>query len=144
MPVPGVTSMEHTADLAIEVTADDPRELFRRSALGMMYLLLERIPGEESETRRVDVTASDMPGLLRAWLRELLYWHETEGYAVASCVIEALEPGDDVGSEAHLDARVRGGFDQGDPVREIKGVTLHGLAAEPRDGGWYGRVIFDV
>ncbi|MFW6200229.1 MAG: hypothetical protein ACOC8K_06635 [Gemmatimonadota bacterium] len=26
----------------------------------------------------------------------------------------------------------------------MKGVTLHGLAAEPRDGGWYGRIIFDV
>lgn len=143
MPVPGVTSMEHTADVAIEVTANDPRELFRRSALGMMYLLLERVPGEESESRRVDVTASDMPGLLRAWLRELLYWHETEGYAVASCEIEALEAGDDAGSEARLEARVWGHY-PGDPIREIKGVTLHGLAAETRDEGWYGRVIFDV
>jgi SHS2 domain-containing protein len=29
-------------------------------------------------------------------------------------------------------------------VREIKGVTLHGLTAEPRGNGWYARVIFDV
>jgi SHS2 domain-containing protein len=30
------------------------------------------------------------------------------------------------------------------PIREIKGVTLHGLVAERRSGGWIGRVIFDV
>ena len=33
---------------------------------------------------------------------------------------------------------------EGKSVREIKGVTYHGLAAARRGGGWYARVVFDV
>ena len=47
-------------------------------------------------------------------------------------------------TELRLEATVGGGPAEGQPIREIKGVTLHGLAAEPREDGWYGRVIFDV
>ena len=149
IPVSGVHSMEHTADVAIEATADEVSELFERSALGMMYLLLERIPEDRSETRRVEVSATDLPGLLRKWLRELLYWHETEGFSVASCEIR-IEPRPDDGFDGReegnlrLEATVQGGIDPKTPVREIKGVTLHGLTAAPWDDGWYGRVIFDV
>ena len=149
VPVSGVTSLEHTADVALEVEAPDERELFRRSALGMMYLLLERVPDDERESRRLEVSSQDAPGLLREWLRELLYWHETEGFAIASCRFERLDVPEgggsaDPGTEFRLEATVRGGPVEGQPVREIKGVTLHGLAAERRDDGWYGRVIFDV
>ena len=159
IPVPGVHSMEHTADVALEVTADEVSDLFERSALGMMFLLLERVPEDRSDTRSLQVRATDLPGLLREWLRELLFWHETEGFSVASCGIR-IEPhperssgagaegrtAPDDGTEDHirLEATVQGGFDRGTPVREIKGVTLHGLVAEARDDGWYGRVIFDV
>ena len=142
IPVPGVTSMDHTADLALEIEAGDPAELFLRSASGMIYLILERLPERSDETRSLRVSSGDAAGLLREWLRELLYWHEAEGFAAASAEIGTLEI--DEGGEALLEATVRGGPEEETPVREIKGVTLHGLAAEPRDGGWSGRVIFDV
>jgi SHS2 domain-containing protein len=32
----------------------------------------------------------------------------------------------------------------GPSVREIKGVTLHGLRVDQVEGGWRARVIFDV
>ncbi|MFW6200828.1 MAG: archease, partial [Gemmatimonadota bacterium] len=99
IPVPGVSSLEHTADVAIEVEAPDAPELFRRSALAMVYLLLERVPDDGTESRRVKVSSPDVPGLLREWLRELLYWHETEGFALASCRFERLEVPRDPGSE---------------------------------------------
>lgn len=149
IPVEGVNPLDHTADLALEITAPDAPALFRRSARGMMHLLLDRIPESEEEGRELEVEAVDLPGLLRKWLRELLYWHDAEGFSVASCEIEELDDGTGSGTGpgeglARIRATVRGGFDEGPPVREIKGVTLHGLAAEPRNGGWYGRVVFDV
>ena len=41
-------------------------------------------------------------------------------------------------------ARVAGGVPDAEPVREIKGVTFHDLAAERRGTEWWGRVVFDV
>ena len=43
-----------------------------------------------------------------------------------------------------LRGRASGWFDHGPRVREIKGVTLHGLVVERRTEDWVGRVIFDV
>ena len=43
-----------------------------------------------------------------------------------------------------LEARVEVGPSAAVPVREIKGVTLHGLEVEREEGGWRARVIFDV
>lgn len=142
IPVPGVIPMDHTADVGFELEAPDPAELFRRAAAGLMYLILERVPERTGERRELRISSPDLPGLLRDWLRELLYWHEAEGFAAASVEIGALSPGD--GGGAELEATVRGGPDEEPPVREIKGVTLHRLAAEARGDGWYGRVIFDV
>jgi SHS2 domain-containing protein len=40
--------------------------------------------------------------------------------------------------------KVEGYIDDGPRVREIKGVTLHGLQVERSGEGWTGTVIFDV
>lgn len=128
--------MEHTADLGLAVEAPDPPELFLRAARGMIWLLDEALPEPEEEIR-LSLAADDLPGLLRAWLRELLFRHEAEGFAVADARFERL---DDTG----LEARVRGGPAPRAPVREIKGVTWHALSAERSGGGWRARVIFDV
>lgn len=142
IPVAGVKTMDHTADVGLAIEAEDRAELFRRAAAGMMHLILERLPERTDEIRELRVSSADLAGLLREWLRELLYWHEAEGFSVASADIRTLEV--EEGGEAVLEATVRGGPDDEPPVREIKGVTLHGLTAGPRDGGWHGRVIFDV
>ncbi|HZD05961.1 MAG TPA: archease [Longimicrobiales bacterium] len=138
----GVTALDHTADVGFEVTASAFGELVRRALLAMDWLLREADPPEVAEARVLEVRADDAAGLLRAALREVLLWHELDGFAPAGLEEVRLEEVD--GSPAGLVARVHGEVPPEPPVREIKGVTLHGLAAEPRDGGWWGRVIFDV
>lgn len=133
----GVRALDHTADVGLEVEAGDFPELLARAALGMDWLLREAGPPPAEEERTLQVDGDDPPTLLRAVLRELLLWHELDGFAPAS--VEVTEA-----SDGGVRARVRGGAPSAPPVREIKGVTLHGLAAGPRDGGWTGRVIFDV
>ncbi|MBI4521387.1 MAG: archease [Gemmatimonadetes bacterium] len=134
--VPGVRQIEHTADVGIEVEAPERGELLRRAALGMTALILEA-PPSPIEERTLELTAADLPSLLMAWLRELLYWHEVEGFAFADAAFLEI-------SDMHLRAAVRGGPDPVTPAREIKGVTYHNLVAQPRGDGWYARVIFDV
>ena len=140
-PVPGVRSMDHTADIGIEVDAPDLPELFRRAALGTLWMALERSLDEDAsgsgEARELTLEADDTATLLRAWLREVLYWQEVEGYAVVAADVTEV-------SDGRFSARVRGVVAPPDPVREIKGVTWHGLEVGRAADGWRARVIFDV
>jgi SHS2 domain-containing protein len=148
MPVPGVRGLEHTADVGLEVEAPDLPELFRRAALGTTWLVLEGEVGEGAgESRILELAEEDLPSLLRSWLRYLLFWQDTEGFAVTDASV-AFRPvplcSSPDGQAFGLRARVEGRVHPGPWVREIKGVTLHGLEAVRRGEGWYGRVIFDV
>lgn len=170
-PVPsGITFLDHTADVGVEVRARSLPELFIRAAVGMMWLLQDRegpdgtpytpdepgprpgTPGsdgassppmesspstEAAPTRGVILGAAGLPSLLRAWLREILYWHEMEGVSFRDARFDAL-------TETSLEADVVLSRELVEPVREIKGVTLHGLSAERSGDGWVGRIIFDV
>lgn len=151
--LPGVRALEHTADVGLEVEAPDPPALFHRCALGMRALVEgggAPRPGSQAglETRFLELSAPDLPRLLAAWLRELLFLHEVKGFGYRSASFQTLDP-------PLLRARVEGDAAARVPDREIKGVTYHGLEAGPnreREGGdggrkdapWRARVIFDV
>lgn len=137
----GVTFLDHTADVGIDVVAPTLPELFVRAALGMMWLIHDEGVGSEEGGARVHrhvaLESADLPGLLRAWLRALLHHSDAESLAFAGARFSTL-------GERSLEADVAVEADLLRPVREIKGVTLHQLAVERREGAWHGRVIFDV
>lgn len=141
-PSPGISFLDHTADVGLELHAPTLEQLFERAARGMVWLLqgLDRAPrenGSDPTHRPLELSGDDPPSLLRSWLRELLHWHEAEGLAFHGVRFEVL-------IETRLEAVVSLVKEAADPVREIKGVTLHGLLAERREGAWTARVIFDV
>ena len=97
--------------------------------------------------RKLELTEEDLPSLFRSWLRALLFWEETEGFVTTGATLAFLPVplcSASDGQAFALQARVEGGTDRGPRIREIKGVTLHGLMLEQRGEGWYGRVIVDV
>jgi len=136
--------IEHTADLAIEAEAPDLPGLFDRAAAGMFSLMAEGAPARARDEHRVEAEGGDLPELLVAFLRELAWLHAERGFLYAGARFERLEPET---APARLVARVAG--EVADParhaiVREIKAVTYHALAVEPRGDGWFARVVFDV
>jgi len=162
-PPRGVQPLDHTADVGLEVEASSLEELLVRAGEGALWLALgstgaesgagERPHGDRfgqeghgvGETRTLSLEADDREGLLRSWTRELLYWAEVEDF-VADRVL-SLEVGGEGGEGADLltvRARLQGGPSSSEPIREIKGVTWHGLVVEERPDGWFARVIFDV
>ncbi len=151
----GVRAIEHTADVAIEVTAPTLEQLFDRAAHGTFAMIAgaDEIepgshaegspPGEESsdhrsrEERVLALAADDLAGLLALWLRELLFLHEVRGLAYIGARFASIDG-------RHLSATVGLGRDPRPPVREIKGVTYHGLSAARENDTWRARIIFDV
>jgi SHS2 domain-containing protein len=155
--VPGTSTrlrhLDHTADVALEVRAPFLEDLLAGAVEGMTGLILGDARPEGLERRVVEVEGDDPARLLRNLLREALYLHEAEGFAVASTRIRLRGSREPAGngplgpgpSSLSLEAELLGGPDPAPPDRELKGVTLHGLeAAERDDGEWFARVIFDV
>jgi SHS2 domain-containing protein len=115
-------------------------EAFENCALGMMSLMLE--PGKVRPRQRVELTARGRDGgsLLVAWLSEVLYKVEAEGWAfgsfeVGSCSDVAVAGW---GAGEPLDAASHG------LKLEIKAPTYHMLELEEAEGRWTAQVIFDV
>jgi SHS2 domain-containing protein len=155
-PVPGVQGLDHTADVGLEIRGPDLPELFRRAALGAMWLVLDRRPEPWEATalstevdgkRMVDLVEEELPELLRSWLRTLLFWEETQGFVTLDARVMLLPTplcSSADGQAFGLHAEVDGLVDHGPRVREIKGVTFHELCVERRSGEWLAMVIFDV
>ena len=155
IPVPGVQGLDHTADIGLEVRAHDLPELFGRAALATLWLVLGRPTvgalSDEAEgsviERSIELAEADLATLFRSWLRAVLFWEDSEGFVVSGSHLMLLPTplcGAPDGQAFGLMGNVEGYFDEGPRVREIKGVTLHGLAVERSHGGWKGTVIFDV
>ncbi len=154
----GITFLDHTADVGIDLEAPSLELLFHRAAVGMLALLQgldDEEPGAASlseadgasdrsgledargvEVLSMELEAEDAPALLADWLRELLFLHETRHADYARATFDRL-------GETVLEARLE--TEPAAPaVREIKGVTYHELGVERTEGGWAARVIFDV
>ncbi len=129
-----------TADKGIRAWGRDLPELFVSAARGMWSLMVE--PGTARRERMfpVKVEAGDRETLLVAWLNELLYLHEVEGFVAAGYAIRHL-------SDTTLEADVWGeGVDrERHPlVGHVKAATYHLLRVQPAEGGWEARVVVDV
>jgi SHS2 domain-containing protein len=137
--VPGVRAIGHTADVAIEIDGARPETVFDRAALGLYGLVFGRAPSASRavQVRPFSATGPDYAMLLRAWLRHLLELYDDEGLGYVSAEFDRLIP-------SEVKARVGCAPVAHEPIREIKGVTLHELRMAPHDGGWKARVVFDV
>jgi SHS2 domain-containing protein len=131
-----VREIGHTADVGLDISAPTLAAAIAGAAAKT------DVPGED--TRFIEVAGQDPPLLLRNVLREILYLASVEGFIADRTDVEIDEGS---GGTLHLEARCRlwGGRVTAALHTELKGVTLHGLSAEPLPSGtWKARVIFDV
>ncbi len=134
----GVRLLDHTADVGLELDAPDLATLFLRAAHGAEALVGPTTPASApAEIVTIRLQADDAALLLAEWLRELLFLRQVRGLSFRQAQFDELT--------AHgLSARVQFAPAPGDAVREIKGVTYHGLEAMQDGDSWHARVIFDV
>lgn len=143
--------LEHTADIGFEVIAGSLERLFRLAADGLVRALgatasTTRRPSESDADatngdERLELERPDLERLLVAWLRELLHRATTERRLPR---VTELRVRPEVEGAAELEARVTWLPVDQEPVREIKGVTYHGLRVERAADGWHARVVLDV
>jgi riboflavin kinase/FMN adenylyltransferase len=128
--------LQHTADWAIEVTADSQRQLFARTAAAM-YLLQDADPARPITCARAIQAEADAPAeLLVAWLNRLLLGQELGGEMYTRFAIHAISPRGVLGMTY--------GYAGAPTHTAIKAVTYHDLSVQEAPAGWVARVTFDV
>jgi SHS2 domain-containing protein len=135
--------IDHTADVAVELSGRTVDELFRSAAQALTDTVTERSLVVEIQTETVSLEATSIEDLLVDWLNELLYRFEVRNLLVADADVSLRTEGD----RWHLDATVRG--EDFDPVRHpsrvlVKSATYHSLEVVERGGEWHARIVFDV
>lgn len=131
--------LEHTADVGLRLTGGSPEEVLEAAAEGLATLQGAWFPGE-GEDHPVEVTAGDLPGLLAAWLDELLYLQESHDAVFGGVTVRLVR-----------DGRVEGVVrlaPRGDRDLEsvgVKAATLHRIRFEREPNGtWSADVYLDV
>ena len=137
--------LDHTAELELELEAASEHEVLSDALDALRELLVGnetpvssqswRGHADEIERRAVRATASDRPALLAAWLEELVFLAESEGFIPVAVERLSLE-------HCALSAMVAGHFEEARPL--VKAVTYHRLQFEPSERGYRARVVFDV
>lgn len=129
--------LEHTADVAVGITAATLEELFSEAAYGMMHTLyggnIQNAFPEITVTFSVD--GYDNETFLVSFLSELLYLNETKRLVAVDCAVSF--------SGDTLKACIRG-YAGNAPIKEIKAVTFHDLKIKFTDSGYAATVVFDV
>ncbi len=130
---------EHTGDLGIEISAPSRSELFRRAAIALAAVMVDRSTVEYREERRLKLRSDDDMELMHDMLATLLNLFVVEGFVWRDASI--------MESAAGLSAVVHG--EPFSPDRhgfrgEVKAITYHQLTVEQSSSGWHARIILDV
>ncbi|MFO0635861.1 MAG: archease [Nannocystaceae bacterium] len=137
----GHRAIEHTADVAFALWADDLPALLLEGARALVELLTE---GDSATTppsavlgRAVSIDAIDDEDRLVRWLNEVAWWAADEGFLVADATLQPTPEG--------LRGEARGELAPGRVVAEIKSATYHGLQiTRDDDGRLHATVCLDV
>lgn len=137
---PDYLLLDHTADLRLEVKGSNPVDLFEKAGRALVHIMLDPIPSNGRDIKKISLFGDDFSDLIVRWLTEILYLFEGEHLVTTDINIDSL-------SSTTINATLKTlPFDpmQYDILREIKAVTYHQIDVTQKDGVWKARVILDL
>ena len=131
-----IKEIEHTADNALHIQAEDLAGLLRNAASGMLGIMGLSHDKVGVDKRKIEVKGIDREDLLVAWLEELLYLIEQHSIGIGKMDIQVVEDTIAVALIEEIPGMV--------PSKEIKALTYHGLEILESEGGLEVTIVFDV
>ncbi|MEF8886838.1 MAG: archease [Haloarculaceae archaeon] len=138
----------HTADVAVEATADTLGGVMAAVADGMAAAMCEDVP-DGGDRHSLEVTAEGPEALLFDYLDDLIYERDVRSVLPVDNEAAVIEPGD-AGSGSGgdgtwtLEGSYRGVPLAGLDARDLKAVTYSEMELTETDDGWRAYVVFDV
>lgn len=131
----GFEEIQHTADWALKVWAQDFSDLLEQAARGMNHLMGVVIDPSQPAEIEFSLTAGDQESLLVGFLNRILYAVELDSIGVDSFDLLV----DEFQIQAHLE-----GGKVVELQKMIKAVTFHNLAIRSSQSGLETTIVFDV
>jgi len=132
--------LEHTADVGVLARGRTLADAFAHAAEGMFSIMVNLDGLLETEQRSIAVAARDWPGLLVAWLSELLYYSDVDGLLFKRFEMQDFRPyalravafGEPVDRQRH------------ELGPGVKAITRHILEIDEGPEGWRVQVLLDI
>jgi SHS2 domain-containing protein len=139
----GYSFIDHTADVAAELTGGTAAELFASAAQALTDTITDLAAVHPVVTQSVTLAAASLEDLLVDWLNELLYRFVVQNLLVSDATVTLREQN----GRWYLEATVAG--ESFDPARHpsrvlVKSATYHGLNVTTANGTWRARIVFDI
>jgi len=139
----GYSFVDHTADVATDLTGDTLGELFQAAAQALTDTITELSCVRALVTQSVTLESGALNDLLVDWLNELLYRFEVQDmlYSDGEVVVEGRE------GRWFVTATLAG--ERFDPARHpmrvlVKSATYHGLHVVQDGDTWRARIVLDI
>lgn len=135
--------VDHTADIAVEISGSSLNDLFEAGAEAWLLSIVDEIKVEDDDVIELELSASSREELLVTFLNELNYLLITKKWLCTS--IQSLKIFDDTGA-CELSAELKGIKLKNDLKlkQEIKSVTYHKLEIIERDDKYSTLIVFDI
>jgi SHS2 domain-containing protein len=135
--------IDHTADIAIELSGSSLNELFLAGAEAWLVSIVDEMKIEADDLLEVEISASSIEELLVSFLNELNYLLITKNWLSSS--IQSLKIFNDVDG-CELSAELKGTklIEDLHLRQEIKSVTYHQVEIVERDGNYSTLIVFDI
>ncbi|MGH2710959.1 MAG: archease [Actinomycetota bacterium] len=130
--------LEHTSDVGLTLQADTLEEIFQAAGEGLATLQGSWFPGV-GEEREMEVKAVDNPGLLVAWINELLYVQDSENAVFGGFAVNSVSDGS-LKSVVKVAPRAEHELD----TVGVKAATHDRLRLERGSRGWTADLYLDV
>jgi len=136
--------IDHTADIAVEVTGDTINDLFIASAFAWQESVFEKNGVNLSDEREINIEELSYEELLVSFLDELNFLLLTKKWIMGKVDKIQIQKNDD---KINLKAIVTG--ENFDDKRhqlkvEIKAVTFHQIEIRKVNNKYFTRIIFDI
>ena len=135
--------VDHTADIAVELTGSSLDELFSAGAEAWFVSIVDEIKIEADDLLEIEISASTKEELLVTFLNELNYLLITKKWLCSS--IQSMKIFNDIDG-CELSAELKGTKLKKDIQlkQEIKSVTYHQVEIVEAEGNYSTLVVFDI
>lgn len=135
--------IDHTADIAVQVTADSFEELIQESLIAFNESVLDLVDKKSEEGLEIDLQESSREELLVSFLNEINFLLTVKKWiskSVDEIVIKNKK------NNYELNCKIKGSrlTDDINLKEEIKSVTYHQMEIKEENGKLFTRIVFDI